>query len=382
MQILLDWRRAVDFIVLVLSLYLVLWWASGARALRIALAIVALYVGVLFARQLDLVVTTWLLQGAALIAVALLIIVFQPEVRRALMRLDRSLLTSRSLATADPGRALSDSAFEMASTRTGALFVVTRQDPVDELITAGVILAADISKPLIHTIFEKTSPLHDGALMIQGGRIAKAGAVLPLTGREDVPMEYGTRHRAAMGLAERTDALCIVVSEERGEVTVMRGRTRLLVRSADELATLLQRPGPARHASLQDRVRELILTRWRLKLAAFGLASLVVAGATFDSSTSVRVLEVPIEFQNVPPGLDIVNQPVTSVEVQLRGRRWLMDSNRMAGIVARFDLRSSTQGWQTVHVVPGALNLPPGIYVDRVTPNSVAVRLSRRDGAR
>src|SRR6516162_6757797 len=228
MQILLDWRRAVDFIVLVLSLYLVLWWASGARALRIALAIVALYVGVLFARQLDLVVTTWVLQGAALIAVAFLIIVFQPEVRRALMRLDRSLLTSRSLATADPGRALSDSAFEMAATRTGALIVVTRQDPVDELIVGGVVLAADISKPLIQAIFEKTSPLHDGALIIEGGRIAKAGAVLPLTGREDVPMEYGTRHRAAIGLAERTDALCIVVSEERGEITVIRGRTRLL----------------------------------------------------------------------------------------------------------------------------------------------------------
>jgi diadenylate cyclase len=382
MQILLDWRRAVDFIVLVLSLYLVLWWASGARALRIALAIVALYVGVLFARQLDLVVTTWVLQGAALIAVAFLIIVFQPEVRRALMRLDRSLLTSRSLATADPGRALSDSAFEMAATKTGALIVVTRQDPVDELTTAGVPLGADISKPLMHAIFEKTSPLHDGAVIIEAGRIAKAGAVLPLTGREDVPLEYGTRHRAAMGLAERTDALCIVVSEERGEVTVMRGRTRLLMHSADELASLLQRPGPARHAALRDRIRNLFVTRWRLKLAALGLASLVVAGATFDSSTSVRVVEVPIEFQNVPRGLDIVNQPVTSVEVQLRGRRWLMDSNRMAGIVARFDLASSTEGWQTVHVVPGALNLPPGISVERVTPNSVAVRLARRVGAR
>jgi uncharacterized protein (TIGR00159 family) len=382
MQILLDWRRAVDFIVLVLSLYLVLWWASGARALRIALAIVALYVGVLFARQLDLVVTTWVLQGAALIAVAFLIIVFQPEVRRALMRLDRSVLTSRSLATSDPERALSDSAFEMAATRTGALIVVTRQDPVDELITAGVVLAADISKPLIHAIFEKTSPLHDGALIIEGGRIAKAGAVLPLTGREDVPLEYGTRHRAAMGLAERTDALCIVVSEERAEVTAMRGRTRLLVRSADELASLLQRPGPARHAAVRDRVHDLFVTRWRLKLAALGLASLVVAGATFDSSTSVRVVEVPIEFQNVPRGLDIVNQPVTSVEVQLRGRRWLMDSNRMAGIVARFDLATSTEGWQTVHVVPGALNLPPGISIERVTPNSVTVRLARRVGAR
>src|SRR5947209_19613562 len=340
MEILLDWRRVVDFIVLVASLYVVLRWASGARALRIPLAILALYVGLLFARQLDLVITTWILQGAALIAIAFLIVVVQPEVRRALMRLDRSLLMSRRLGTPDPRRALSDSAFEMAGTRTGALVVVTRQDPVDELITGGVLVGADISKPLLHAIFEKSSPLHDGAVIIEGGRIATAAAVLPLTGREDVPIEYGTRHRAAMGLAERTDALCLVVSEERGEVTVMRGRTRLLVRTADELSALLQHPGPAKRTVLRDRVRDFFMVRWHLKLAALGLASLVFAGATFDSSSTVRVMEVPIEFQNVPRGLDIVNQPVTSVEVQLRGRRWLMDSNRMAGVVARCDLHS------------------------------------------
>jgi uncharacterized protein (TIGR00159 family) len=378
MQILLDWRRAVDFLVLVSALYLVLRWASGARALRIALAIVALYVGLLFARQFDLVITTWILEGAALVAVAFLIVVFQPEVRRALMRLDRTLLTFRRAGAADPGRALSDSAFELASTRTGALLAVTRQDSVDELITGGVVLGADISKPLIHAIFEKASPLHDGAVIVEGGRIAKAGAVLPLTAREDVPMEYGTRHRAAMGLAERTDALCIVVSEERGDVTAMRGRTRLLVRTADELSKLLESPRSRGRGAFKTRLGDAFLVRWRLKLASIGIASLVFAGATFDSSSSVRVLQVPIEFQNVPGGLDINNQSATSVQVQLRGRRWLMDSNRIAGVVARFDLRSSTDGWQTVHVVPGALNLPPGIYVDRVTPDVVAVQLRRK----
>jgi diadenylate cyclase len=378
MHILLDWRRIVDFLVLVGSFYLVLRWAAGARALRIALAITALYAGVLFARQLDLVITTWILQGAALIAVAFLIVVFQPEVRRALMRLDRSMLMFRRLGTADPGQALSESAFEMASTRTGALFVVTRQDPIDELVDAGVVLGADISKPLIHAIFEKNSPLHDGAVIIEGGRIARAGVVLPLTGREDVPVEYGTRHRAAMGLAERTDALCLVVSEERGEVTVMRGRTFLRVGSPAELSRLLERPSSRKQTGLKTRARDFFVVRWRMKLAAVGLASLIWTGAMFDSSSSVRLLEVPIEFQNVPRGLDITNQSVTSVEVQLRGRRWLMDSNRISGVVARFDLHDSTEGRRIVHVVPGALNLPPGINVERVTPDTVAVRLIRR----
>ena len=115
-----------------------------------------------------------------------------------------------------------------------------------------------------------------------------------------------------------------------------------------------------------------------MKLSAIGLASLIWTGATFDSSSSIRVLDVPIEFQNVPRGLDITGQSARSVAVQLRGRRWLMDSNRISGVVARFDLSNSTQGRQTVHVVPGALNLPPGIGVERVTPDAVAVTLIQR----
>src|SRR4051794_23036892 len=111
MQILLDWRRIVDFLVLAGTFYIVLLWASRARAMRIALAIIALYSGVLMARQFDLVITTWILQGAALIAVGLLIIVFQPEVRRALMRLDRTLLGAPRGGSGSIDRILSESAF-------------------------------------------------------------------------------------------------------------------------------------------------------------------------------------------------------------------------------------------------------------------------------
>ena len=256
--------------------------------------------------------------------------------------------------------------------------VVTRQDPIEELVNAGVVLGADISKQLIHAIFEKKSPLHDGAVIIEGGRIARAGVELPLTLRDDVPGEYGTRHRAAMGLAERTDALCLVVSEERGEVTAMRGRSFLRVGTPAELSHMLERPSSGTPIGARARVRDFLVVRWRMKLASVGLASLIWTGAMFDSSSSVRLLEVPIEFQNVPRGFDITEQSVTAVEVQLRGRRWLMDSNRISGVVARFDLHNSTEGRRIVHVVPGALNLPPGINVERVTPDHVAVKLTRR----
>ena len=376
MQILFEWRRIVDFLVLSGTFYIVLRWASQARALRIALAIIALYSSVLIARQFDLVITTWILQGAALIAVGLLIIVFQPEVRRALMRLDRKLLTTpRGGTTGDAARIVADTAFELAAARVGALFVVLRKDPVDELTQGGTVLGADVSNLLIHAIFEKSSPLHDGAVILEGGRIQGAGAVLPLTQREDIPPEYGTRHRAAMGLAERTDAVVVVVSEERGEVSAMRGRTYLRMESPDELAMLLENPATRPKTSLTAWSSGLLIRNWRFKLAAVGLASLIWSIAVFGPSSTVRQIDVPIEFQNVPRGLDIATQSVTDLEVQLAGRRWLMDSNQTSGLIARFDLRGMKEGRQTLRVLPGALSLPPGINMNWVKPENVVVHL-------
>lgn len=376
MRILLDWRRIVDFLVLAFTFYVVLRWASRARALRIALAIIALYSGVLFARQFDLIITAWILEGAALIAVGLLIVVFQPEVRRALMRLDRTLLAAPRTEPGSVDRILADCMFDLATTRTGALFALVRKDPVDELIQGGAVLGADVSGLLIQAIFEKASPLHDGAAIVEGGRILRAGAVLPLSQREDIPPEFGTRHRAAMGLAERADAIVIAVSEERGEVTVMRGRSFLRMDTPYELLRALDNPaarGPGQ--TLAARTRALILRNWRFKLAALGLASLVFSIAILDSSSTVRLVDVPIEFQNVPRGLDIVDQSVAALEVQLRGRRWIMDSNRISGLLARFDLRGAKDGTVHLHAVPGALNLPPGMTMMHVSPEVVSVRL-------
>ncbi len=380
MHIPLDWRRIVDFVVLAGTLYIVLGWASRARALRIVLAITALYAGVLVARQFDLLITAWLLEGAALISVALLVIVFQPEVRRALTRLDRRFMISRRGSAVTHDDTLSESAFQLAANGVGALFVVVVQEPVDELLQGGVVLGADISGFLIEAIFQKSSPLHDGAVVVEGGRITRAGAVLPLTQRQDVPPEYGTRHRAAMGLAERTDALCIVVSEERSDVTVMRGRNVIPMRTQPQLANVLENAVTHPKIAPLTRVKGWVFSRWRLKLAALGLSAVIWSVATFDTSSTVRVIDIPVEFQNLPPGLDIVSSSVPVLLVELRGRTWLMNSNQLSGLIARFNLAGFHEGARSIPVGPENLGVPPGVSVIRVSPGAVQVRLVRDKG--
>jgi hypothetical protein len=122
----------------------------------------------------------------------------------------------------------------------GALIVIVRRNAVAELVSGGIVLEAAVSPEILEAIFQKTSPVHDGAVIVRGDRIVRAAAVLPLTERERMPSYYGTRHRAAMGLSERCDALVVVVSEERGEVTLMEGRRMLRFDEEQKLAETLE----------------------------------------------------------------------------------------------------------------------------------------------
>ena len=372
------WQIAVDFLVLAVAFYALLRWASSARALRIALAVVGLHALALLAQRLDLVVTSWVLDGSALLAIVLLLLIFQPELRRAFMRLDSAIrYWPRPVsAVSEQDRILAQAAFDLARDRIGALIVLVRRDSIAELTEGGVALGAAISAELLIAIFQKVSPLHDGAAVIESGRIAKAGLVLPLTQRQDVPGYYGTRHRAGMGLAERCDALVTVVSEERGEVTLMQGRKVRLMEKPEDLGAALEdlqgktREGPA------DRLRRFFVTDVRLKLSALGLAGLIWSMSFLASGTTIRTVSVPIEFSNVPPGMEIADQSADAVELQVRGSPWIMDSVSMNRLIARFDLRSLRPGRHSLELAPGTLDLPPGIVVDKVTPEKIRVLLA------
>jgi uncharacterized protein (TIGR00159 family) len=374
------WQNAVDFVVLAVAVYILLQWARGTRALRVVVAILGLHAAARVAWQFDLTITGWLLDISSALLVVMLLFFFQPELRHAFMRLDGLLgLGLRPAKALDSGyEAVSEAAFAMARERLGALIVVARKDALRELVSGGTALGAEISAPILSAIFRKDSPLHDGALLIEGGRISQAGVLLPLTQREDVPFHYGTRHRAAMGLAERCDALVIVVSEERGEVTLMQGLRAVPVGSAAELLGMLRRLTSPPKSRPLARLRCWCFDHLRYKLAAAGVAAVLWAMSVFGTGATVRLVSIPIEFSGVPAGLEVSAQSASRLEVQVRGTSWLMASIGLTGLVARFDLRTAREGPVTLKVGPENLNLPPGVAIDRVRPESVTVRLVRR----
>ena len=374
------WRSAVDFLVLATALYWLLYWARQTRALRIALSIVGLHAAALVAQHFDLVITWWVLEGVSLGAIVLLVLLFQTELRHALLRLDNLLrLRLHPRATLKAGyQAIGKAAFALARERTGAIIVITRNDSVSDLVEGGMVLGAEISAELLGAIFQKTAPTHDGAVIIEADRIARAGAILPLTQRAAVPPEFGTRHRAAMGLAERCDALVLVVSEERGTATLIYDRRTEPVENTGQLISLLEDLRTGRPRAIGQRFHRMLFGNLRYKLAALGIAALIWTVTIATSGTQLRTVSVPIEFANVPFGMHIARQSATELQVQVRGNPWVMDSIGLSGMAATFDLSRAQEGFQTLRTEQGIITPLPGVRVEHVSPESVTIRITRR----
>jgi diadenylate cyclase len=376
----MHWRGLVDSLVLALVIYLVLRWGREARAFRVSLAIVGLRVAAVVARQLGLAITVWVLDAATLVALVLVLIVFQAELRRALVRLDvvAWLLPQRPSSAMLSLQAVATAAFSLARARRGALIVIAGDETLDELVEGGVPLGGAISTEILEAIFRKVSPVHDGATIIQGDHIARVSALLPLTQRRDVPRHYGTRHRAAMGLAERSDALVIVVSEERGTVSLAAGGDMAVLETPDALVEAIRRRREPRPISRARRLRDLAFGDLALKAAALGVAALVWGSSVLLTGGSVRSVTVPIELSNVPAELEVSYVSPQALQAQLRARAWILESANLTGLVARFDLAGAAEGPLTLNVRDAAVNLPPGVVLEGVVPQTLSLRLVRR----
>ncbi|MCU0843672.1 MAG: diadenylate cyclase, partial [Spirochaetes bacterium] len=258
----LRFQDVLDILFLCVVAYHLFLWFRGTKALKALVGLLVLGITFTVARTWGLFLTTWVFQILWQVLVLLLIILFQSEIRQALERVN-PLQALGLRRQGQPGKwvqTLSEVAFQMAKRRIGALLIVQRADRVDEWITVGQTLEANLSPELVLSIFQKQSPLHDGAMILKEGRITHVASYLPLSSNEALPQHWGTRHRAAAGLSERCDALVVVVSEERGAVTLLRNGTGGEMKTPEELSRGMAeaiRPAASPRVTHWDRVREL-----------------------------------------------------------------------------------------------------------------------------
>lgn len=240
----ISWIDVIDVLMVGLLIYWLIRVVRGTSAVNIFLGILLLYVIWIASRALGMKLLSFILGQVLGVGVVALLVIFQPEIRRFLLRISSStsqaaykgLFSKLFRQTARSGgmrpaelEELTAACSQMADTKTGALIALRHNSGLGEIIDTGDEIDARISRRLIENIFFKNSPLHDGAMILSENRILAARCTLPITQRQDIPAHYGMRHRAAIGLSEACDASVIVVSEETGHISfVQEGQIKTL----------------------------------------------------------------------------------------------------------------------------------------------------------
>ena len=231
----LRWTDGLDIAIMAFIVYRLLLVLRGTAAFQAMVGLGFLLGLFLISGSIGLTSINWLLGELTVYIVLAVIILFQQDIRRALARAGSLFPTARSSAELPMLEELVKASFYLASRRIGALVALEREADLSEYIEAATDVDAVVSHSLLLSIFHHTSPMHDGAVVIQDSRLAAAQVFLPLTQSKEVSRFFGTRHRAAIGLTEETDAVCIVVSEERGTVSLVERGQVSPCGDADEL---------------------------------------------------------------------------------------------------------------------------------------------------
>ena len=209
------WIDALDIAVVSLVIYQVLLFIREVHATRIVLGLGVLFIATAVASQAHLLTLDWLLSSVGPFVLIAIVVVFQPDLRRIITQLGRGgLFGGVFQGEAALFKEITTAVKNLVKSRRGALIVIERDDSLQSVLDSGTKIEAEVTSELLVTLFVPHSPLHDGAVIIRGGKITAAGCILPLSQNPNLSKTYGTRHRAAVGITEETDALAIVVSEE------------------------------------------------------------------------------------------------------------------------------------------------------------------------
>lgn len=368
----------VGFVALVL--YVLLSWLRrrAPRPLLAGIAALALVYGL--SRLLNMYLTLRIFEaGLAAILVAL-VIIFQLDIRRGFERLSAWRPTGTGQAApalSATANVLLEATSSLAGDKIGALVVLEGNESVDSHVRGGVAVDGALSVPLLLSIFHPASVGHDGAVVIQRGRLSRLGVHLPLTANLAAVGERGTRHAAALGLTERCDALVIVVSEERGTVSVAEGAALSTIEGASELERRIERFFERARPVRTARSRGRCLSR---NAALKGAALVLAIGLWFAFASRIapiqRTFLVPIEQRNLPAGWLVEDPQQTEARVTLSGpeRQFDFDPDTL---VISLDLAHVREGRQVFSIDDDDMVVPPLLSVRQIEPRRIGLRVHR-----
>jgi diadenylate cyclase len=373
------WINLIDILVISFLVHRIFLMLRGSNAFQMLLGLAFLLLLQAAAKLGGLVLTGWFLSGLGAISLVAMVILFRREIRELLIMTNpvRFFLGSRP-----PSQLMHDLEplipviFKMAQNRTGAIIVFQNKDTLSERLHNGYELNSQVLPQILESIFTKNSPIHDGAIVISRNRIKWVGTYLPLTTREGLPKGYGTRHRAAVGLTELTDAVVIVISEESGEVVLVeRGRVKRM-RDEQHLHQHIKRFSidPTAQRKFAARTRS-----WLARTAEFAmiLAAVAFLWSIYFSGQSLIQIDLPIDYRNIPTNLILEDSSAEIVTIQISGSRLIINDLDTGDSSIFVDLTGYENGTHSINLGNKNVELPTGLEVIQITPSQITLELDR-----
>jgi diadenylate cyclase len=341
----------------------------------------------LAALKFGLKLTATLLQGFFAVILVALVVIFQEDLRYffervALWGVERRLPLYKRKTARLPSREveiLARTLSDLARARIGALVVVRGKDVIARHLVGGEDVDGLLSEPLLKSIFDPHSLGHDGAVIIEGNRIARLGCHLPLSKSLHKLPRSGTRHAAALGLAELSDVLCLVVSEERGTISVARKSEIYTIGDSAALAAALE-------AFYREVMPLKTRTPWqfffrrnyREKAVAFAVSVLLWSALVYRSQTAHRSIAVPASFNLLPAPLSVTSCDPPAVIVTLAGQRKDFSFLKPSDVKLAFELLDAKPGWRTLPVTVRDLTFPEGLELEDIEPRQVRIQINQK----
>jgi uncharacterized protein (TIGR00159 family) len=372
-----SWRAVLDILLISAGLFFLYRTLLRLGTWKIMAGILLALVVFILANALGLKGIEWIYQNVSHVAVLGLIVIFQPELRKVLEKAV-SVPPHRIKDQGTEFQALiAESLMKLAREHCGAILVFPGREPIKDKISGGYPLNAVPSMPLILSIFDPNSPGHDGAVIIDGNKLTQFGVRLPMSQTSRLSEEYGTRHHAAMGLAEQTDSLALVVSEERGKVSIFVN-------------------GTMQPAVTEDRITEAIVEHqqqmgffrrdtapWIRKRTLFQVAASLFIAVAFWSTLMLsqrevveRILPVNIDYTSPADDLALVGEKATEVKLHLTGPKSDIDTLAITPPSVKIDLSKMTKGTQTIIITSENIRLPKGVTLLDTSPQQLKITLA------
>ena len=369
-----------DIILVSLFIYFILLFIKQTRSYFIFNSVILLIVISYISQYFDLALTRKLFEPILTFFLVIFVVVFQREIRRFFRWLNfrrSSSLTKRTSGLIELCNIISDAVIEMAKQKSGAIIVLPGEYPLEDFTEGGFALDGKVSVPLLLSIFDHYTPGHDGAVLIENNRIHRFGVHLPLAENFAGFAKVGTRHRAASGITERTDAMAIVVSEERGTISIAEHGTLRSVEGRDALQEIIKKFLNAKEIDEKETVfHYLVFNNMWQKISSLIIAALLWFILVFQANITTRDIVVPLEFKQLPDSVQVDKVTPATIDITVSGDNQDVSTLTANDVRAIVNLDGIAPGTQQITVSSKNVNYPKYLTLIKIAPTKFSVTVS------